>query len=103
MDMKTYWQINFTGFERPRFSEWGTFGIGFWTGTRGLPTRKVAALSFPVGPQGPVEGCLGDPLREFHAEAARRWVDESNLPGKDARFHAHSRLEIFESKKEDES
>jgi hypothetical protein len=62
-----------------RRTDWGHWGLTFvervderWE-TRGR-------IYFPVGPQGPVDGCIGTPERQRWLEVADAWVKDGRLP-----------------------
>jgi hypothetical protein len=56
--------------------EWGHWGLTFYK-TDNLTTRKpiefFGKLYFPVGPQGPMDGTYGSPLRQKFEKACRDW------------------------------
>lgn len=58
-----------------RAVSWGHWGITFQDGE-----RSVATLSFPVGPQGPMDGFLGSKEREGYRRACRAWCEDGVLP-----------------------
>lgn len=65
-----------------RFVSWGHWGISFWNGDRNdQPTwQAIAEVSFPVGPQGPMDGFIGSPERQRWIDACRVWTERGELP-----------------------
>lgn len=68
-----------------RVAFWGPSGIAFWVRSQGRP-RRVAGLTFAVGPLGPYAGLVGSPLRRQYEEQVQAWVKAGELP-EEAVFH----------------
>ncbi len=62
-----------------RLASWGRTGLSFWVRSQGR-ARRVAALSFPMGPCGPYTGIVGSPIRQLYLEQLRAWVASGELP-----------------------
>ena len=62
-----------------RLATWGEQGITFWMRSQGVK-RRVAGLTFEVGPTGPYAGIVGSPLRRQYEEQVDAWVRTGELP-----------------------
>jgi hypothetical protein len=62
-----------------RFASWGERGLSFWVRSQGK-ARRVAGLTFPLGPSGPYAGIVGSPMRRQYEDQVRAWVSTGELP-----------------------
>lgn len=66
-----------------RTCQWGNWGITFYNPQPDLTLNYgilVASIDFACGPQGPIDGYLGSPLRESYKKMCRDWTEHGILP-----------------------
>jgi len=63
-------------------TSWGHWSLTFYVGETTYSRDAISffgELPFPVGAQGPMDGCLGSSLRQRFANACKEW-SEGNCP-----------------------
>ena len=65
-----------------RSASWGHWAITLYTGDVWGDYRTaiaVGGVTFPCGPQGPVDGYLGSATREAYRAAIRAWMEHGEI------------------------